>query len=317
MENLRLLAVTALVALASNRGYCAEPAGFAIEQKSNELVVTYDSQAIATYVFREGKVLRPYFKNVRTLGGVQVTRNHPPAVGQDATDHADMHPGIWLAFGVLGGQDFWRNKARVEHERFGERPFARTGEAGFTAVNRYVATNGATICRETCRLRFQSRPEGWWLLWDSTFSSDQGEFAFGDQEEMGLGVRVATPLTVKQGGAILNSSGGSNKRGTWGKTADWIDYFGNVEGKTVGVLLMADPANFRPSWFHSRDYGLMVANPFGRNAFTKGETSSVVVKPTERLRLRYGLLIHASPTDQPLDRAAAYQAFLDDLKRTR
>jgi methane monooxygenase PmoA-like len=177
-----------------------------------------------------------------------------------------------------------------------------------------VTSDAKMICREICRIRFQHRPGGWRLLWDSTFSSDQGVFSFGDQEEMGLGVRVATPLTVKQGGAILNSSDGKNERGTWGKTADWLDYLGKVEGNVVGIMLMADPANFRPSWFHSRDYGLVVANPFGRNAFTKGEKSLVVVKPDERFRLRYGLLIHESPPGRPLNREAAYQAFLDEMK---
>src|SRR2546426_10468941 len=78
--------------------------------------------------------------------------------------------------------------------------------------------------------------------------------------KMGLGVRVATPFIVKQGGSILNSAGGQNEKGTWGKTAEWIDYFGNVGTKTIGLMLVPDPANFRSSWFHSRDYGLVVAN---------------------------------------------------------
>ena len=68
------------------------------------------------------RILRPYFCNVHAPGGIQVTRNHPPVAGQDATDHDTMHPGLWLAFGDINGQDFWRNKGRIEHVRFTEPP---------------------------------------------------------------------------------------------------------------------------------------------------------------------------------------------------
>ena len=39
---------------------------------------------------------------------------------------------------------------------------------------------------------------------------------------------------------------------------------------------MPGPGNFGRSWFQARDYGLLVANPFGRRYFTGGEPSRVV-----------------------------------------
>jgi hypothetical protein len=89
---------------------------------------------------------------------------------------------------------------------------------------------------------------------------------FGDQEEMGLGVRVATGIAEKNGGIILASTGDRTARATWGKSFGWCDCSGELGDRRVGVTLMPDPANFRPSWFHNRDYGLMVTNPFGRKA---------------------------------------------------
>jgi hypothetical protein len=47
-------------------------------------------------------------------------------------------------------------------------------------------------------------------------------------------------------------------------------------------------------------------NPFGRQAFTKGEPSRVVVKRSETLSLRFGVLVRGGD----LDRQAAYQDFL-------
>src|SRR4051794_25486478 len=56
-------------------------------------------------------------------------------------------------------------------------------------------------------------------------------------------------------------------------------------------LLMHGPRNVRRSRFHARDYGLLVANPFGRQEFTKREPSRVVVSRGETLKLRFGVLV--------------------------
>jgi hypothetical protein len=127
---------------------------------------------------------------------------------------------------------------------------------------------------------------------------------------MGLGVRVASPITVKAGGTILDSVGRKNEREVWGKTADWCDYGGLIDGRRVGVTLMCHPGNFRPSWFHARDYGLLLANAFGRKAFGKGDASKVIVKPGKPLRLRYGVLVHAGPRDSTPDLGAAYAEYV-------
>jgi len=73
---------------------------------------------------------------------------------------------------------------------------------------------------------------------------------------------------------------------------------------------MCHPGNFRPSWFHARDYGLLLANAFGRKAFDKGPTSKVTVKPGESLRLRYAVLLHAGAADSQPDLKAAYADYL-------
>jgi hypothetical protein len=90
----------------------------ACEEHNNRLVITSDDRPVMWYVFGDGRILRPYFAHVRAPSGVQVTRQHPPRQGVDATDHDTMHPGIWLAFGDINGHDFWRNKGHIEHVRF-------------------------------------------------------------------------------------------------------------------------------------------------------------------------------------------------------
>ncbi|MCC6508982.1 MAG: PmoA family protein [Pirellulaceae bacterium] len=283
--------------------------GFVIEQQSDRLVISLAGQPVATYVFRDQTIPRPYFAHVHVGSGQQVTRNHPPVPGIDSSDHATLHPGIWMAFGDLSGCDFWRNKDPIVHEAFVEKPQADDKQASFAVRNRYQRADGTLVCRETCRFSLINSPFGCWLLWDSVFDGES-EFFFGDQEEMGLGMRVSTAISVKQNGTMLDSEGRRNEKEIWGNTTNWCDYSGVVDGQRIGMTLMCHPKNFRPSRMHARDYGFLTANPFGQKVFDKGERSKVIVKPGETLRLRYGLLLHGAPASAPIDLSAAYALYL-------
>jgi hypothetical protein len=301
----------------SAKGADEPPVEFA--QGDGRITVAIDGLPVAVYYYHDEKIPRPFFAHVRAPDGLQVTRHHPPIEGQDPMDHPTFHPGIWMAFGDINGSDDWRNMARVRHAGFVEEPKSGNGKASFAVHNQYLDQKNPSklVCDEIARYTFVNRPEGYFLLWDSTFSSDHN-FAFGDQEEMGLGFRVATPLRVEQkskdnvppgNGTILDSEGRKDGDEIWGNSGDWCDYSGTMAGQRVGLTIFCHPDNFRPSWFHARDYGLLEANPFGRQAFGKGEKSSVVVKPGEKLRLRYGILVHSGPEKSETDYAAAYRDY--------
>lgn len=293
----------------------AEPPVVTFEKKPDQVEVRVGGKPLATYVHQDAKITRPYFAHVKAPGGVQVTRNHPPTPGKDLTDHDTFHPGIWLAFGDLNGHDYWRLKARVRHHKFIDEPSGGPGKGGFAVENHYLSTDGKTVvCRETARYTFLVRPSGYLLLWDSEFRSAEGDLSFGDQEEMGLGVRVATPLCVQRGGQIVTSTTARNEKEVRGRSDPWVDYSGVIDRQHVGVMLMPDPNNFRPSWYHARDYGLLAANPFGRKALTGGQPSKVVIKKGEPFRLRFGVLLHAQAENvKPVDLAAAYEDYLKQI----
>ncbi|MFB3786218.1 MAG: DUF6807 family protein [bacterium] len=291
----------------------AEPPRVSFEPKDGQLRITIGQRPFGTYVWKDEQIHRPYFCYLYSPRGVQVTRNHPPIEGQDSMDHADFHPGLWLSFGDLSGSDFWRNQARTGFAEFVQPPRGSAGRGEFAVQNHYLANDQKLVCQEICHYTIMVRPAGYYLLIQSRFTCDQ-EFAFGDQEEMGLGVRVNTAMAVQKGGQILNSDGLINEKEVWGRTASWCDYSGMVDGVPVGVTLMPAPGNFRPSWFHARDYGLLAANPFGRNAFTQLEKSRVNVAPGTEFQLAFGVFIHDTT---PLDHSAldaAYQEFLSFIK---
>lgn len=276
------------------------------------LVQSLEGAPVATLVPRDREVLRPHLVDVRSPGEVELTRRHPPRAGVDAADHATMHPGVWLAFGDLGGVDFWRNRGSVVCRSVLHIASGR-GDVRLELESDYIDPEKRPVCRESCRLSFTSLPGGDLILYDSRFFPVERPVAFGDQEEMGLGLRMATPLAVSNGGEIVASHGGRNEKEVWGRPADWCAYQGVADGRRAGLLLVPDPANFRRSWMHARDYGLLVANPFGRRAFTRGEADSTPI-PREGLRLRFGLLAYDRPESERIDLPSLAAGVLQALR---
>ncbi|MDG2127426.1 MAG: PmoA family protein [Fuerstiella sp.] len=299
-----LTATTSLTNARDADGYV----GF--RQLPGELVITVNDRPVTSYVYQDEKIPRPYFAHIKAPCGTQVSRNHPPVPGKDRIDHDTMHPGIWMAFGDLDGTDFWRNKARVEHVKFDQQPFGGTGIGSFVELKHYLRPDDSVVCREVFRCSVSVQAGGYLLTWDSTFTADD-EFYFGDQEEMGIGIRVATPVNQMNGGSLRDSMDRSGAKNIWSQSAAWCDYSGDINGKRVGMTLMCHPDNFRNSWMHARDYGFVAANPFGREAMKKGATSRIVVKTGEDLRLRYAVWIHSGSADEKTAIDAAYRNYLD------
>ncbi len=234
-----------------------------------------------------------------------MTRNHPPVKGVDALDHEQLHPGIWLAFGDINGQDFWRNKAAMEHLRFVSAPTIADGRLTFATECRLMTGDGQPLGLMTNNFTLTARPHGWLLVWSAEFRAGQQAITFGDQEEMGFGARVATAFTEENGGLIRSSTGKQTAEQTWGQPASWCDYSGTGP-RSGGIMLMASPNNFRESWWHNRKYGAFVSNPFGRKAMKQGEVSSITIAPGKTMRITFGALVH---DHRKFEAAAEYELF--------
>jgi hypothetical protein len=143
---------------------------------------------------------------------------------------------------------------------------------------------------------------------DSEFEAHR-DLVFGDQQEMGFGVRLATPMTSAAGGRLRDSAGRVGEKEIWGREAAWCDGSGVASGHRVGVALFAHPANEHRSRVHARDYGLIVLNPFGRRDFGQGDEQRVPLRRGEKLRLRFAALFHSGPRDSSADLETAYRAY--------
>lgn len=277
---------------------------FKFQLSEDKLELSLGKQPITTYLLDHEILSRRAFINLKSRSGKPVTRNFPPKrpedlspgyKGKGGVDHPVMHPGLWISFGWLDGQDYWRLKSKVQFESFLEKPSVKQGVASFSTRDRYLDEQGQkTICLQDSHYRFQETKDGILLNWDTTFYNNKRDFSFGDQEESGLGLRIASPLRVEGGnGQILNNRGEKNGAQTWGKNFQWIDYSGEIAGDRVGVIIAPHPENPLPTWSHSRDYGVLVSNPFVKQPKERREPyQKTLIKKGQKLRLRYAILIH-------------------------
>ncbi|WP_197440896.1 DUF6807 family protein [Thalassoglobus neptunius] len=280
------------------------------EFRDHDVVIRDGKNVIARYVFSDAEIPRPYLCDVAAPNQFQVTRRHPPKPDLDATDHATMHPGIWLAFGDLSGSDFWRNRATIQHVEFLSDAQDDGEPRTLRERKRYLSKDGKRLCEEEFSLQVIVLKNAFVFEFDSVFTSDQ-EFFFGDQEEMGLGVRAATELAENAGGSMKSSGGAESAKVIWGQPAEWCDLSRAIEQDKVGVAIFCHRENFRSSCMHARDYGLMTANLFGREAMKQGERSRITVQPGEEFRLRYAVFVYAVPAERTIDIEHFYQDYLE------
>ncbi len=304
-------------AMSTNRLDAANAPLVAFEEQSTGLQITIDGKPFASYHKPSEEIPRPYFANVITPSGIQVTRNHPPIEGKDSMDHDTYHPGIWLTFAGINGNDYWRLKKRVAFDRYIGRIKGGRGTGSFTVSNYFLDSkdsSGNRIAQEISEYTIVVRDGYTLLISKSDIFSSQSDIVIGDDQEYGLGIRVQTAIEERNGGQILNAEGRIGEEGTYGRSTPWCDYSGAMDGAVIGMTVMTDPLNFRPSWFHTRDYGLIAANPFGREKVAGGTESAVVVKKGEKLRLGFGLAIYSATEESEIDREAMYQDYLNVIR---
>lgn len=298
------------VLLTSAAAFAGDDLSF--EKQPDRISINVGNTTVSEYVFADPDVPRPYLVNVKTIDGIQVTRNHPPQAGDDQ-DHPH-HTGIFFTFGDLNGIDFWHLKGKVVHQRFAVEPRQSDSAIGFATENRYLSLDGRThYANERSAVYVSLTDHGIEYSIHQLISAADTPLKIGSKEEGGLAVRVATPIAVSSnsGGRILDANGRSGGKSIWGQQSDWVDYSGTINGRHVGMLVVPHRRNFARCWWHARDYGLLGANPFGP-LNKKGQ--AYVVRPGETLVLRYHVLVHSSKSAEGFDQQDAASAIRDKQK---
>jgi hypothetical protein len=239
--------------------------------------------------------------------------------------HGDVIPrGIELKQKVKGveGVDFWSEAPG--HGRIvcvGVEAKQEKNHGWAATRNEWRTADGAKVLDEARTVHVYNLGDGQLIVLDIDLFASACPVTFGDTKEGSFGVRVRQSVTVQGGGRLVNAQGkvgegannNRNRDGCWGLISDWCDYSGKVGNGVAGVALFADPKNPYPSCWHARNYGLLAANPFGREKSgfpdMKGKTTLVTLDKGEHLKLRYGMYLHSG--DEKAGKVAeAFQEFV-------
>jgi hypothetical protein len=317
------LTVTVAIALASGCFLSSAQdsnSGVRLTQMADRVRIEINGQLFTQYVFKD--VPRPFCYPLLGPGSLPLTRNFPmkEVPGEDK-DHKH-HRSLWFTHGAVNGHDFWaeaKNFGKIVHDGFAEVTSGK--DVGvIRSRNKWIAADGKVICSDELTFRVYNRPTNERLFdYEITIHASNGELTFGDTKEGSMAIRLNETMRLKPNkentgkptGHIVNSEG-VRDGATWGKRAAWCDYYGPVEGKTVGVAIFDHPQNLRhPTWWHVRDYGLFAANPFGKHDFESlpdKNAGDLVVPAGKSVTFRYRCYIHEGDEKQGkvADRYAEY-----------
>jgi hypothetical protein len=288
------------------------PAQVKFDKLDGRIAITIDGKPFGDYYLAaDGN--KPYVYPLRTASGLIVTRHFPmEKFPGETTDHPHQR-GMFFAHGDVSGLNFWATEpgspsAKKASMRLKELSQVKGGKksGAIKAIFEGLNAQATPVMRETRVLTFYSHPELRTVDFDITIEAIGDNLVFRDTKEGTFGIRLATPLSEAKTGRMVNAEGAETEKNVWGKRSPWVDYFGQLDGQTVGIAIMDHPENPRhPTYWHSRAYGLFAANPFGVRDFTgdKTQDGSMTVEPGHPVRFRYRVVIH--PGDQKAANVAA------------
>ena len=237
---------------------------FELKRTGNDVDVFLDGKLFTTCV-NSADFKSPFMGPVLTKDGISFTR---------PDYHHREHPhqrSVFIGIGDVNGTDFWNEDGkplgliRVQN--------VSTSGDGKTAA---VSLNSIWQGRRGKKFLDEERVYSFSKVSDTCVRVDISlkltasycNIKFGKTKEAGpLGIRVADEMRADCGGSFVNSEGGVNEEGCWGKTARWCNYSGVVSGKKIGIAAFDHAGNERyPTAWHVRNYGLMALN----NLYFKG-----------------------------------------------
>ena len=276
----------------------------------NRFRFSLGGQEVATY-YTDASWAKPFLWPLIAPNGVAVTRAWPiePTV-LVSRDHVHQksawftHGEVTLATAGEGESkpiDFWAEMpghGKIILTHCDLPPNGRPLKANYE----WQGPKGQKVLDESRSIALFSVAAGRLIVFDIDLQAAFGPVNFGDTKEGAFGVRVDDRLRVGEKGKInpksriTNADGKEGEKACWGYPSDWCDYSGEIDGKAVGVAIFDDPANKPRSCWHVRDYGLMAANPFGRQKSgfpaMHGRTDLVRLGKGEHLKLRYAIFLH-------------------------
>jgi hypothetical protein len=277
------------------------------DPQASRIAIQIDGKPFTAF-FIGSDTSKPYLHPLRSASGKIVTRSYPMELVEGESRDHPHHRGLWFTHGDVNGLDFWSNEP------------AQGGNKGKVVLKKVLALksgkksgtveatfdwndpSGKALLTETRKMVFYSDPKLRTIDIDITLQPLK-KVTFGDTKEGTFAIRLATELEepVKPNqkpvrtGKMVSAEGRETEKNVWGTRSPWVDYFGELQGEKLGIVIMDHPENPRhPTYWHSRSYGLFAANIFGLRDFLrdKSQDGSLTIQPGNPVRFRYRVVIH-------------------------
>lgn len=305
----------------------APAADVTVDKSKDAVEFKLGSQTIAKYQYSgsvqvekgEGTkpLAKPFLWPVLAPNGVPVTRAWPMLRGTKEKDDHFHQKSVWFCHGDvipegidLKGKhavDFWSETAghgRIVCTELTVEPVNNPQAGLIVSRNEWQTADGVKILDEDRRITCIASESHRLIVFECKLTANVCNITFGDTKEGSFGVRVndAWRLELPTGGTVASSNGttasapAKENLPMWGRFADWHDYSGTIDGKTAGIAIFDHPKNPSRAAWHTRAYGLMAANPFGRakSGFPdlKGKTELVTLEKGKSVTFKYAIYAH-------------------------
>lgn len=301
-----------------------------LSRTGDQIAVEIGGAPFTVYHFNP-KVPKPYLYPVRSAQGTIVVRGWPMVNYSPRADHDHPHQrSMCFAPGDINKIDFWDESGLTHAQQTVNGVFypSENFPKGRTVIRRIkemhgglhsgtiraifdlVKPDGESMGEEVQAYTFSGNRHDRIIDCAFTLRANHGPLKLGDTKEGTFAIRVAHQLDSPPG-HMINSKGEVGEKGIWGKKANWVDYYGNVNGEEVGIAIFDNPHNLRhPTTWMTRGYGLFAVNPFGLREFFHNPKldGSYTIPFGGSLTLRYRVLIHHGDARQA-DVAAAWRKY--------
>lgn len=319
-------------------------------ESSKKVDVLVDDTLFTSFLYTEKipDLTKPVLYPIISADGSVITRGFPlkPRPGE-RTDHPH-HIGMWLTYGDVNHLDFWGNSTAIPRDQWDRMGWIRNtkienltsgnGKGSMDVSMDWIDSKDHTILKEKTHFVFMAG--GNYRIIDriTTLTAQEDTVVFYDTKEGMMGIRVNRALELPSekpvvlsdehgnktkvakmdntgvSGNYLNSNGVEGLD-VWGKRANWVSLYGNINSKDVAVIIFDNPDNVgHPSYWHARGYGLFAVNPLGQKTFSKGkEKLNFTLTPGKSVSFKYRVLIWSGKINKT-EINKAYQTYIEASK---